>query len=136
MEGVGTNVIFPYFIETPINPASGRALVAGGNMGFLDDVVDAASRLVADASILGRGLCIAPRAKVKQQEDGDWVVLPYEGEEGEMRGVWEVSAHDFDDTEMFTRRLIVLLNVIAGMKGWYEFFVDLSKAASYKVLGW
>jgi NAD(P)-dependent dehydrogenase (short-subunit alcohol dehydrogenase family) len=137
LDGVRTNIIFPYFIETPINPAAGRALVAGGNMGKIEDVVDAASRCVADASILGRGLCIAPRAKVKQNEEsGEWVVLPYEGEEGAEKGVWEVFAHDFDDTEMFTRRLIVILNQIAALKGWYEFGVDLWRALRYKVLGW
>lgn len=138
LEGVRTNIIFPYFIETPINPAAGRALVAGGNMGKMEDVVDAASRLVADSSILGRGLCIAPRAKVKQNVDsGEWTVLSYEGDdEGIEKGIWEVNAHDFDDTEMFTRRLIVLLNQIAALKGWYEFGLDLVKALRYKVLGW
>lgn len=135
LEGVRTNIIFPYFIETPINPASGRALVAGGNMGNLEDVVEAASRLVADSSILGRGLCIAPRARVRQEESGDWVVLPYTDDGGKEKGIWEVNAHDFDDTEMFTRRLIVLLNLIAGMKGWFEFFFDLYRAARYKIVG-
>jgi NAD(P)-dependent dehydrogenase (short-subunit alcohol dehydrogenase family) len=135
LEGVRTNIIFPYFIETPINPAAGRALVAGGNMGSMSDVVDAASRLVADSSILGRGLCIAPRAKAKQREDGEWDILPFDGE-GEEKGVWEVYAHDFDDTEMFTRRLVVILNQIAGLKGWYDFGVDIFRAFRYKVLGW
>jgi NAD(P)-dependent dehydrogenase (short-subunit alcohol dehydrogenase family) len=134
LEGVRTNIIFPYFIETPINPAACRMLLAGGGMGKIEDVVDAASRLVADSSILGRGLCIAPRAKVKQQENGDWVVLPFDAE-GEEKGVWEVNAHDFDDAEMFTRRLVVILNQIAGLKGWYDFFSDAIKAIRYKIFG-
>ncbi|KIW04109.1 uncharacterized protein PV09_04920 [Verruconis gallopava] len=136
LEGVRTNIIFPYFIETPINPAVGRALVAGGGMGKIEDVVDAASRLVADSSILGRGLCIAPRVRVKQQDDGDWVVLPFDDNDGEEKGVWEVNAHDFDDTEIFTRRLVVILNKLAALKGWYEFSRDILKAVRYKIFGW
>lgn len=135
LEGVRVNIIFPYFIATPINPAIGRLLVAGGAMGELDDVVDAASRLVADSSICGRGLCIAPRVKVKQQADGDWITMPYDSKDGQEKGIWEVHAHDFDDSELFTRRLVVILNQIASMKGWYEMLADAWKALKYGIFG-
>ena len=62
LEGVRTHVISPYFLEKPINPAAKRALVAGGGMGSPSGNVDAATRLVAESSILERGSYIAPKA--------------------------------------------------------------------------
>ena len=49
--------------------------------------------------------------------------------------MWEVNAHDFDDTEMFTRRMVVILNQVASLKGWYDFAADLLRALRYKVFG-
>lgn len=49
-------MLCPYFIDTPIVPATVRVLLAGGSMGKPEDVVDAATRLVADTRIVGRSL--------------------------------------------------------------------------------
>lgn len=134
LEGVRVNAIFPYFIETPILDAGARAALAGGAMGKPEDVVDAASRLVADSSILGRGLCIGPKCKVKQQEDGEWVVVSKESA-GEERAIWEAYADDFEDTELFTQRLIRVLNGVTAMKGWLGMFKDLYGAIKYGIFG-
>ncbi|TID12829.1 NAD(P)-binding protein [Venturia nashicola] len=134
LEGVRVNAIFPYFIETPILDAGARAVLAGGAIGKPEDVVDAASRLVADSSILGRGLCIGPKCKVKQQEDGEWVVVSKESA-GEERAIWEAYADDFEDTELFTQRLIKILNGVVGIKGWVGMLKDLFGALKYGIFG-
>ena len=54
-------------------------------------------------------------------------MLPYESQDAEERGIWEASAHDVDDTEMSTKRLIVLLNLVAGMRQWNEFSANLGR---------
>jgi hypothetical protein len=63
-------MLCPYFIDTLIIPAGGRALLAGSAMGKPEDVIDAGSRLVADTTIVGRGLAvgvgIAPYLPLKQ----------------------------------------------------------------------
>jgi len=135
IDGVRVNAIFPYFIETPIMPTPGRLLLAGGGMGKVEDVVDAASRLAADSSILGRGLAVGPKVKVKQQEDGEWVVVPKEAADGEERAIWEAYADDFEDTELFTRRLIRILNGVAGLKGWIGMVKDIYSAIRYGLFG-
>lgn len=134
LEGVRVNAIFPYFIETPLLDVGARVVLAGAAMGKPEDVVDAASRLVADSSILGRGLCIGPKCKVKQQQDGEWIVVSKESA-GEERAIWEAYADDFEDTELFTQRLIRILNSVAGMKGWFGVFNDLYAALKYGIFG-
>jgi NAD(P)-dependent dehydrogenase (short-subunit alcohol dehydrogenase family) len=134
IEGVRVNAIFPYFIETPIVPTVGRIFLAGGGLGKPEDVVDAASRLVADSSILGRGLCVGPKCKVKQQEDGEWVVVSRESD-GEERAIWEAYADDFEDTELFTQRIIRVINGVTAMKGWVGAFQDLYGAIKYGLFG-
>jgi len=86
-------VICPYFIETPLIPAPGQALLAGAAFGLVEDVVDAASRLVADSRIAGRALCVGP--KVRLDEKGE-LLLPT-SEEGKEIAVWEVLAEDFEE---------------------------------------
>ena len=47
---------------------SGQTEVGGG-MGKVEDVVNAATRFVADSRILGRTLCIGPKVHAKQTKD-------------------------------------------------------------------
>jgi NAD(P)-dependent dehydrogenase (short-subunit alcohol dehydrogenase family) len=131
VDGIRVNIICPYFIETPFVPSPGRLLLAGGGTGQVEDVVDAATRLTADSSILGRGLTVGPKVKVKQDGDGEWIV----SEEGEERAVWEIYADDYEDTELFTHRLIKILNVLAMAKGWYGWFSDSVGALKYGIFG-
>ena len=56
MHGIRVNMLCPYFIDTPIVPATVRVLLAGGAMGKPEDVVEAATRLTADTRIVGRSL--------------------------------------------------------------------------------
>ncbi|KAF2400337.1 NAD(P)-binding protein [Trichodelitschia bisporula] len=103
MSGVRVNLLMPYFVATPIMPAAGRALLAGQPLAQIEDVVDAATRLVADHGIRGRGLAVGPRIRVVEE-----------------KAVWEAYADDFEDSEAFTRRVTGLMNkaVRYGVLGW------------------
>jgi NAD(P)-dependent dehydrogenase (short-subunit alcohol dehydrogenase family) len=110
--GVRINMLHPYFVGTPMLGAGGAAILAGGDMAHLEDVVDAASRCVTDQSIIGRGLTIGPKstheeARKAGMEDGNV-------SEG---AVWDSYSHDFEASDVFTRRMIAITNLRAGRKG-------------------
>ncbi|KAJ4406073.1 hypothetical protein N0V85_004577, partial [Neurospora sp. IMI 360204] len=51
IKGIRCNVLCPYFVDTPIIPWRGLALLAGGSKAEIEDVVDAATRLMADEGV-------------------------------------------------------------------------------------
>ncbi len=134
--GVRINMLCPYFIDTPIIPASARALLAGGAMGKIEDVVDAATRFVADARIAGRALAVGPKMGVVEREDGEWEFVPKGKDSGEVeRAVWEVYAHDFEETELFSLRFLRLLNAFTQARGWIGWAKDMVSAILYGMIG-
>jgi NAD(P)-dependent dehydrogenase (short-subunit alcohol dehydrogenase family) len=134
VDGVRVNMICPYFIETPIMPAGGRLILAGGGMGKVEDVVDAATRLCADSRIAGRALVIGPKVKMAQKEDGEWVVVRKE-DAGEEQAVWEAFADDFEDCELFLQRVVGILKGAAAVKGWAGWAKDIANAVKYGIFG-
>ena len=92
VQGVRVNMLLPYFIDTPILPALGKLMFAGGGMGKVEDVVDAGTRFVADSRILGRALTIGPKLRVSQEENGDWNIAT--GEDGREMAYWEGKQKD------------------------------------------
>ena len=131
IDGVRCNMICPYFVETGIMPVAGRLLLAGGALGKIEDVVDAATRLTADSRIMGRALMIGPKANVKQTDSGDWTVVGKAEAGGEEKAIWEAYADDFEDCEAFTYRIVRVLNGYARAKGWAGWFVDVVSALRY-----
>lgn len=127
--GIRVNMLCPYFIDTPIIPAGGRLLLAGGATGKPEDVVDAGTRLMADTRIVGRALVIGPKVRV----DGDFELLPETSKEGNEKAVWEAYADDFVELEVFTLRFIKLLNTIQRIRGWGGWAVDVAKALAYPI---
>lgn len=142
VDGVRVNMINPYFIRTPIVKAVGRLVLAGGGLGEVSDVVDAATRLCADTRIAGRALCIGPKVRIQagsggvdgERERSEWVVVNKE-DEGEERAVWEVYGEDFEDVEMFTRRLVGILKIAEKIQGWIGWFKDVLSALTYGLIG-
>ncbi|KAL2263411.1 hypothetical protein VTK26DRAFT_6872 [Humicola hyalothermophila] len=116
--GVRVNVICPYFVDTPLLPRSALALLAGAAKAELRDVVDAATRLMADESVRGRALVVGPRG-VRMEEEGG------QGEGKEGRAVWEVYGHDYERVEVFMWRYLKLLNVMREIRGWIGLIRDL-----------
>ncbi len=133
MHGVRVNLICPYFIDTPMLDARVRVMLAGGAYGQPEDVVEAATKFVADPSILGRAVMVGPKLKA-QEEDGQWKLA--EGDKpGEEMAIREIYAHDFEETEIFTRNMIGIMNRVVEIRGWAGWVADMISAAKYG-LGW
>ncbi|KAL1635940.1 hypothetical protein SLS58_009991 [Diplodia intermedia] len=129
--GVRINMICPYFVETSILSRPARLLLAGTGLGQVGDVVEAATRLTADASICGRALCIGPPAKSVRDENG--VLIPAVGEDagsadGPETGIWECYAEDFEQVEAWTRRWVAIFSYIEAAKGWAGWGKDILRA--------
>ncbi len=77
-----------------------------------EDVVEAASRLVADTEICGRALAVGPRVRL----DDDGHLLPPSSQNGKEFTSFEVLAHDLDEVEAFTARYVKILEDITA--GW------------------
>ncbi|KAI9668340.1 MAG: hypothetical protein M1829_005544 [Trizodia sp. TS-e1964] len=121
---IRVNLLCPYFIDTPIITNGARVLLAGGAMGQIEDVVDAASRLM-DRDIIGRSLAVGPKVRVEQLEGGELALVQRGSERGEERAVWEVFAHDMEDGDLFVRRFLKLLNAVAAARGWAGWIADI-----------
>ena len=122
---VRVNVLNPYFVDTPLLPRVGMALLAGGAKAELEDVVDAGTRFMADEGVRGRALVVGPKMRVV---DGEVV----EGEvvrDGEGRqAVWEVYGHDYDRVEVFVWRYLKVLNLMREVQGWAGLVRDMWRA--------
>ncbi len=118
-QGIRVNMLCPYFTSTPILGTVGKAMLSGAAMAEMRDVVDAATRLVGDRTVVGRGLAVGSRGR---EADGESVG----GSVGEgPRGVWEVYAHDFEQSDVFARRVLAVTNLVAGRRGWAGVLADL-----------
>jgi len=133
LQGVRVNLLCPYFIDTPIVTAGARFVLAGGAMGKVEDVVDAATRFVADASILGRALCIGPRMHVVQRESGEWELVAPGTPGSSEEAIFEPYADDWEDQDAWNRNLVRLLNMVQMGRGWAGWAQDIVKAALYTI---
>ncbi|KAL2198476.1 hypothetical protein P885DRAFT_32671 [Corynascus similis CBS 632.67] len=135
---VRVNALCPYFVDTPILPRSAIAVLAGAGQTDLADVIDAATRLMADAGIRGRALLVGPKVRVVDGTDealGPVRVVEGEtgrGEEERRQGVWDVYGHDYERVETFVWRYLWVLNMIRAVKGWTGFVRDLVWACLYR----
>jgi NAD(P)-dependent dehydrogenase (short-subunit alcohol dehydrogenase family) len=119
---VRVNALAPYFVDTPLLPAAGMALLAGGAKAELEDVVDAGTRLMADEGVRGRVLVVGPKLRVVDEDGGAGVRFV----EGERRqAVWEIYGHDYDRVEVFVWRYLNALNLVRGPKGWLGMVRDM-----------
>ncbi|KAF2009279.1 NAD(P)-binding protein [Aaosphaeria arxii CBS 175.79] len=130
-QGIRINLLCPYFIDTPIITTPARLALAGGAMGKPEDVLDAATRFVADSRILGRALVIGPKMHVKQGEDGQWSIVSKNVPGSEERAVWEAYADDWEEVDIFDRNFIKLINSVEAARGWAGWAFDIFKAVAY-----
>jgi NAD(P)-dependent dehydrogenase (short-subunit alcohol dehydrogenase family) len=133
VHGVRVNMLCPYFVDTPLIPPHARLILAGAAIGKVEDVVDAGTRLAADTRISGRGLAVGPKLKVEQQEDGGWALISKGGEDV---AVWEPYADDYEECEVFMRRMISMLNAATRARGWIGWVTDLVVVAGYGLKAW
>ena len=113
----------------------GRILLAGGSFGDAKDVVEAATRFVVDPRVVGRAVVVGPKLKVERDTDGQWSLVEGKGSTGEDKAIWEAYAHDFEDSEILTRRLLGLLNRAMEINGWTGWLKDIYAAIKYG-MGW
>ena len=132
VHGVRVNMLCPYFIDTPLIPTAGRALLAGSAMGKPEDVVDAGSRLVADTRIVGRALVVGPKVRV----EGEWELVPQTSKEGKELAIWEAYADDFQEVEAFTARFVRLINQVELARGWFGWASDMLGVVTYPIRAW
>lgn len=132
LQGIRVNILMPYFIDTPIVPVTARLLLAGGGLGKEEDVVDAATRLMADKCIKGRSLVIGPKVYI----DEDWQLTSENSIDGNPVAVWEAFAHEHEQVDVFTARFIDLLNRVEAMRGWIGWIKDITRALLYPFRKW
>ena len=109
-------------------------MVAGAGLADINDVVDAATRMVCDKNIVGRGVSIGPRVGADEAARVG-LDISLEDDKGQNRedgqtgprskAVWDIYAHDFEQSDVFTRRIMGLTNLVANVRGWTGLFVDL-----------
>jgi NAD(P)-dependent dehydrogenase (short-subunit alcohol dehydrogenase family) len=132
-QGIRINMLMPYFIDTPIVTPGARFLLAGGAMGEVKDVVDAATRFVADSRILGRALVIGPNVNVKQGEDGEWKLVEKKVPGSYETAIWEPYAEDWEEVDVFLRNIVKIVNGVEAARGWVGWAMDMVKLAGYMV---
>lgn len=135
LHGVRINMLCPYFMDTPILKFPTRLVLAGGGMGKVEDVVDAATRFVSDSRILGRALVIGPKASLKQDENGEWIVVDRGAPGSEPKAIWEAYADDWYEQDVFNRNIVKALNAVQKARGWAGWGYDLIKAMGYLIWG-
>jgi NAD(P)-dependent dehydrogenase (short-subunit alcohol dehydrogenase family) len=128
--GVRVNILCPGFIDTPLIDGAARAVLAGEALGTIQDVVEAATRFVADPRVVGRSLAVGPRIRVKDDGTAEEMTVPAQ-EGGEEKAIWEIYAHDFDEVDVFTKHVIGMVNLASAARGWAGFIGDLIGAAAY-----
>lgn len=136
VHGVRVNVVCPYFMDTPILSAGVRALLAGGLLGKVEDVVEAATRFTADPRVVGRAVSVGPKVKVEQDQDGEWTFAEDDRKSAVEKAIWEVYAHDFENADLFQRRMIGIFNRGIEKRGWVGWASDMVGAMTYALKSW
>lgn len=131
MKGIRINLLMPYFIDTELVATPARLLLAGGGMAKVDDVVDAATRLVADSRILGRALCVGPKGFVKQNSEGEWSVVNKDTPGGAETTIWEAYSEDWEEVDNFCRNMARVLNTVQATRGWMVWAMDVFGALGH-----
>lgn len=128
--GVRVNLLLPYFTDTPLVPWEGMMFLAGAGVAEVGDVVEAATRLMADEKIVGRALGVT--APVEVVGEGEEVRVVGRGERGRREAIWEVMAMDYQRTEVFVWRFVRLMNAIMKIRGWVGFLADCVRFAWFR----
>ena len=135
LQGIRTNIILPYFIDTTIVPAVAKLLLAGGGMGKVEDVVEAATRLVADSRILGRGIVVGPKVHIKEDDTGEWKWVSKDTVGSRETALWEAYADDWEEVDAFDRRVVKMLSAVEQARGWAGWAMDVVRVLTSKVFG-
>ncbi|KAH7158004.1 hypothetical protein B0J13DRAFT_185977 [Dactylonectria estremocensis] len=128
LRGVRVNMLAPYFTsQTHMMPPVREALFLSGNAGAASvaDVIDAATRLVADEAVAGRALVIGPRMKADGITGAEDMAVGDDEGDGQGRAIWECYAHDYDQVDPFVRRYLYLIHAVSSARGWLGVLGDI-----------
>jgi NAD(P)-dependent dehydrogenase (short-subunit alcohol dehydrogenase family) len=129
LKDIRINMIAPYYTAQTkmLQPTTEALLLAGSaGPGQVPDVIDAATRLIADEKIAGRSLVIGPRLKFYDTEIIDkGSNLMDGGDDSQSQAIWECYAHDYDQVETFVKRYLWLLNAAATARGMFAWIRDV-----------
>ena len=123
VHGIRCSLVCPYFINTPLLSSMARILLAGGAMGEPESVVEAATRFIADPRIIGRAVFVGPKLRVNEDSDGRWSLTREPSHEE--KAIWEICAGDFEDSELFSRKVVALMNRVTEQRGWLGWTTDI-----------
>lgn len=118
--GVRVTMLCPYFVsESSMFPLGAEAAFLTGTAGPAQhaDVLDAATRLIADESIVGRALLIGPKVAIDDPDVDD--------AKKDERAVWDCYAEDYTDSEAFVWRWVRAMNAVEKSRGWFGLFWDV-----------
>ena len=121
---VRVNMINPYFVTgSRMFPAAAEAIFLSGSAGAAEipDVIDAATRLIADEAVRGRSLAVGPR--MMDLADGEPPLSERERNQGG-RGIREVYAEDYVEVETFRWRYVRMMNAVTALRGWVGWATD------------
>ncbi|PYH93336.1 putative short chain dehydrogenase/reductase [Aspergillus ellipticus CBS 707.79] len=139
--GVRVNIICPYYTDTPLMSGAARAILAGVPVGKPEDVVEAATYLVASKKCVGRSLVTGPRLRLDIPDNvymyGDDALEKVRCVGGDdERAIWECRLHDVDTTDMFTKRIVSVVSAVTIAKGWIGWAKGMAGAVAYPLRGW
>lgn len=126
--GIRVNLICPYFMKTPLLTPRTRVLLAGSLLGDPEDVIEAATRFTADTRVVGRAVSVGPKLTVAPGEDGAWISADPTTPSGVEKAIWEIYLHDFEESDLFQRRIIGIINRKVENRGWIGVLVDVASA--------
>ncbi|KAJ5097606.1 short-chain dehydrogenase [Penicillium angulare] len=124
--GIRVNIICPYYTDSPFMQAPVRGFLAGVPLGKIDDVVDAASYLVADTSCIGRSLVTGPKLPSTELTGANEQEGP----------IWECYLHDWEPADVFTRRMLTAVHAGIKVRGWAGWAYDMAGALTWPVRQW
>ncbi|KAL9101032.1 MAG: hypothetical protein Q9163_003674 [Psora crenata] len=127
--GVRVNMLCPFYVDTPILSAETRMLFAGGVMGKVEDVVEAATRFAADPRLCGRAVLVGPKMKAQLNDQGQWELV--RGNDMKEQAIDEVFAQDYEQVDFATTRLVTLINLMVQLRGWSDWLKDILAALRY-----
>ncbi|PWY90714.1 putative short chain dehydrogenase/reductase [Aspergillus heteromorphus CBS 117.55] len=123
--GVRVNIVCPYYTDTGVMSAAAKVILAGVPIGRPEDVVEAATYLVANKKCIGRSLVTGPKLKldipdnVYMRGDDALEKVKYVVEKADVeRPIWEVRLHDVDTADVFTKRMIRIVAAVTALRGW------------------
>lgn len=136
-QGVRVNMVCPFYVATDFIPNRGLMMLAGGGDTTVEDVVDASTRLMADAGVVGRALAVGPKLDLVDDEaagEGEegWPRVVPAGKGSRQQAVWECYANDYDNVDVFVFRYTRLVNAVHRIRGWAGLIKDVVNIYLYR----